>query len=63
MGKALADAFPICRNTFAEADHALASRSATIFEGPEDRLMLTENTLPRSWRSAPRPAVFSSRAV
>jgi [acyl-carrier-protein] S-malonyltransferase len=47
MGKALADAFPICRNTFAEADHALGEPlSHLIFEGPEDRLMLTENTQP-----------------
>ena len=47
MGKALADAFPICRETFAEADAALGEPlSATIFEGPEDRLTLTENTQP-----------------
>jgi len=47
MGKALADAFPICRDTFAEADEALGeSLSRLIFEGPEDRLMLTENTQP-----------------
>jgi [acyl-carrier-protein] S-malonyltransferase len=47
MGKALADAFPICRETFAEADAALGEPiSALIFGGPEDRLMLTENTQP-----------------
>jgi [acyl-carrier-protein] S-malonyltransferase len=47
MGKALADAFPICRDTFAEADEALGGPlSRLIFEGPEDRLMLTENTQP-----------------
>jgi len=47
MGKALADAFPICRETFAEADAALGEPlSTTIFEGPEDRLTLTENTQP-----------------
>jgi len=47
MGKALADAFPICRDTFAEADEALGeSLSRLIFEGPEDRLTLTENTQP-----------------
>jgi [acyl-carrier-protein] S-malonyltransferase len=47
MGKALADAFPICRETFDEADAALGeSLSALIFEGPEDRLTLTENTQP-----------------
>jgi [acyl-carrier-protein] S-malonyltransferase len=47
MGKALADAFPICRDTFAEADAALGEPlSRIIFEGPEDRLTLTENTQP-----------------
>jgi len=47
MGKALADAFPICRDTFAEADAALGEPlSRLIFDGPEDRLMLTENTQP-----------------
>ena len=47
MGKALADAFPICRQTFDEADAALGeSLSRLCFEGPEDRLMLTENTQP-----------------
>ena len=47
MGKALADAFSICRQTFDEADAALGeSLSAIAFQGPEDRLMLTENTQP-----------------
>jgi [acyl-carrier-protein] S-malonyltransferase len=47
MGRALADAFPICRDTFAEADAALGEPlSRLIFEGPEDRLRLTENTQP-----------------
>jgi [acyl-carrier-protein] S-malonyltransferase len=47
MGKALADAFPICRQTFDEADAALGeSLSSIVFEGPDDRLMLTENTQP-----------------
>jgi [acyl-carrier-protein] S-malonyltransferase len=47
MGKALADAFPLCRDTFAEADTALGEPlSQLCFEGPEDRLMLTENTQP-----------------
>jgi [acyl-carrier-protein] S-malonyltransferase len=47
MGRALADAFPIARQTFAEADEALGeSLSRLIWEGPEDRLMLTENTQP-----------------
>jgi len=47
MGKALADAFPICRETFAEADAALGEPlSRIIFEGPDDQLALTENTQP-----------------
>jgi len=47
MGRALAEAFPICRETFAEADAALAfPLSRLCFEGPADALMLTENTQP-----------------
>jgi [acyl-carrier-protein] S-malonyltransferase len=47
MGKALADAYAICRQTFEEADAALGEPlSRLCFEGPEDRLMLTENTQP-----------------
>ena len=35
MGKELADAFPVCRDTFREADDALGeSLSAMCFEGP-----------------------------
>jgi [acyl-carrier-protein] S-malonyltransferase len=47
MGKALAAAFPICRDTFAEADAALGEPLGRLcFDGPEDRLTLTENTQP-----------------
>jgi [acyl-carrier-protein] S-malonyltransferase len=47
MGQSLADAFPICRETFAEADAALGESLSTLcFDGPADRLMLTENTQP-----------------
>jgi [acyl-carrier-protein] S-malonyltransferase len=47
MGKALADTYPICRQTFDEADAALGEPlSRIIFEGPEDRLTLTENAQP-----------------
>jgi [acyl-carrier-protein] S-malonyltransferase len=47
MGKALADAFPIVRDTMAEADDALGERlSGLCFDGPADRLVLTENTQP-----------------
>ena len=47
MGRALADAFPVCRETFAEADEALgAPLSRLCFEGPAAELTLTENTQP-----------------
>ena len=47
MGRALADAYPICRETFDEADAALgAPLSRIIFDGPDDQLTLTENTQP-----------------
>ena len=47
MGKALVEAFPVCRETLMEADAALGwSLSRMCFEGPEDRLALTENTQP-----------------
>ncbi len=47
MGRALAAAFSICRYTFAEADAALGEPLSTLcFEGPEERLLLTENTQP-----------------
>jgi [acyl-carrier-protein] S-malonyltransferase len=47
MGKALADTFDVCRQTFEEADEALGEKlSHLVFEGPEDALRLTENTQP-----------------
>ena len=47
MGRALAEAFPVCREAFEEADRALGEPlSRLCFEGPEDRLRLTENTQP-----------------
>jgi len=47
MGKALRDAFPICREAFLEADAALGEPLSRIaFEGPDAELMLTENTQP-----------------
>lgn len=47
MGRALAEAFPICRETFEQADAALGEPlSRIIFDGPEDQLTLTENTQP-----------------
>lgn len=47
MGRALAEAFPVCRDAFDEADRALGEPlSALCFDGPEDRLWLTENAQP-----------------
>ena len=47
MGKDLAEAFPVCRDTFREADDALGESLTTMcFEGPEERLLLTENAQP-----------------
>lgn len=47
MGKDLAARFPAAKATFDEADQALGeSISSLCFEGPEDRLGLTENTQP-----------------
>jgi [acyl-carrier-protein] S-malonyltransferase len=47
MGKALAEAFPICQQTFEEADAALGDPiSRVCFEGPAEQLTLTENTQP-----------------
>ena len=47
MGQSLAESFPICRDTFAEADDALGeSLSGLCFDGPAETLMLTENTQP-----------------
>ncbi len=47
MGKALAEAFPICRQTFDEADEALGeSLSRLCFEGPDAQLLLTEYAQP-----------------
>lgn len=47
MGQALAEAYPICRDTFEEADAALGEPlSRLCFEGPEDQLQLTRNTQP-----------------
>jgi [acyl-carrier-protein] S-malonyltransferase len=43
MGRNLAEKFPVARQTFEEADEALAfSISKLCFDGPEDQLKLTE---------------------
>jgi [acyl-carrier-protein] S-malonyltransferase len=46
MGKALADAYREARAAFDEADASLEGLSRIVFEGPEDRLTLTENAQP-----------------
>src|SRR6184192_1122492 len=47
MGKELAEKFPVARQTFKEADEALGyGLSQLCFEGPEDKLRLTEVTQP-----------------
>jgi [acyl-carrier-protein] S-malonyltransferase len=47
MGKALADAFEPARRAFEEVDEALAEPlSQTIWNGPADKLILTENAQP-----------------
>ncbi len=47
MGKDLAEKYAVARRTFEEADDALGYRLSTVcFEGPEDRLRLTEITQP-----------------
>jgi [acyl-carrier-protein] S-malonyltransferase len=47
MGKELADNYPVARRTFEEADEALGYKlSQLCFEGPEEKLKLTEITQP-----------------
>ncbi len=47
MGRDLAEAFPVARETLAEADAVLGEElSRLCFEGPEEQLALTENTQP-----------------
>jgi [acyl-carrier-protein] S-malonyltransferase len=47
MGKALADNFAPARNVFAEVDDALGEKlTAIMWDGPADRLTLTENAQP-----------------
>lgn len=47
MGKELAALYPVARQAFDEADEALAMKlSSLCFEGPEERLKMTEITQP-----------------
>ena len=53
MGRDLAEAFDAARDVFAEVDDALGEKlSATLFEGPEETLRLTENAQPALMASA-----------
>src|SRR5512138_3905601 len=65
MGKSLADNFPAARAIFEQADEALGFRLSQIcFEGPEDRLKLTENTQPALLAvSAAAHAVLKDRGI
>jgi [acyl-carrier-protein] S-malonyltransferase len=50
MGRELAEAFPVARQTMEEADDALGFRiSSLCFDGPEERLRLTEFTQPATF--------------
>src|SRR5450755_4276987 len=47
MGQELAEQYPVARQTFEEADDALGYKlSQLCFEGPEEKLRLTEITQP-----------------
>src|SRR5207247_1889698 len=47
MGKELAEKYPVARQTFEEADAALGYQlSQLCFEGPEEKLRMTEITQP-----------------
>jgi len=47
MGKALAEAFPVAKAVFAEADEALGDKlTAIMWNGPAETLTLTENAQP-----------------
>src|SRR5262249_30320848 len=47
MGKGLAEPFPVARRVFDEIDSALGEKlTAVLWEGPAERLTLTENAQP-----------------
>ena len=68
MGRALAARIDTCRETFREADDALGEAlSRLCFEGPEEQLLLTENTQPAilassvaAWRALESEGVHPS---
>lgn len=65
MGKAFADGFKAARMIFEQADAALGFPLSTLcFEGPDDRLKLTQNTQPALLTvSAATLAVLDERGV
>lgn len=71
MGQSLAQEFAVCRDAFAEADAALGEPLSTLcFEGPEERLQLTENAQPAilatsvaAWRLAESRGVRAAFAA
>src|SRR5271166_3032895 len=71
MGRELAALYPVARETFDEADEALGCKLSQIcFEGPEDRLKLTEITQPAiltvsvaSWRVLQSKGITASRVA
>jgi [acyl-carrier-protein] S-malonyltransferase len=68
MGRVLAAMYPVARETFDEADAALGYKLSQIcFEGPEDKLRLTEITQPAiltvsvaAWRVLQSSAIMPS---
>jgi acyl transferase domain-containing protein len=61
MGKALAEAFPVAREAFAEADEALGFRLSEIcWEGPAERLRETRYTQPALLTHSSRPGACRS---
>jgi [acyl-carrier-protein] S-malonyltransferase len=53
MGKALADAYPVAKAIFEEADQVLGRPiSKLCFEGPEEELKQTVNTQPALYVSS-----------
>jgi [acyl-carrier-protein] S-malonyltransferase len=68
MGKELAEKYPVARQTFEEADEALGYKlSQLCFEGPEEKLRMTEITQPSiltasvaAWRVLREKGVNSS---
>lgn len=75
MGKELAERYPVARQTFEEADEALRYKlSQLCFDGPEEKLRLTEITQPAILATSiaayrvlkeigPRPTYFAGHSL